>query len=145
MPGEVRVVVYDSRIQAMSAPGGQVFRYASEKTRRAAAFSKETAPKRTGHLAGTIRHDTRTVRNGAVGRVRVGAPYATFVIHGTPSPIYPHGDFLWVPKFHGSLYRVKRDSVAGQRANNFLERGLRASMAVPYLHRSPRITGNPFG
>jgi hypothetical protein len=50
-----------------------------------------------------------------------------------------------VPKFRGSLYRVKRDSVSGQRANNFLDRGLHASMAVPYLHRSPRITGNPFG
>jgi hypothetical protein len=145
MAGEVRVVVYDSRIQAMSAPGGMVFKYANEKARRAAAFGKEMAPKRTMRMANSIRHDTRTVRNGAVGRVRVTVPYARYVIKGTDGPIFPDGEFLWVPVAPRAVKRRRMPSVSGQSANNFMERALAASMATPYLSRSPRITGNPFG
>lgn len=143
--GNVRVVVYDSRIEAMSMPGGDVYRYANEKARRAAAFAKEIAPKRTGHLAATIRHDTRHVRHGAVGRVRATARYAIYVHEGTHGPILPHGSFLWVPKSRGSRLRRRMPSVSGQRPQPFLLEGLRLSMATPYFHRSPRITGNPFG
>lgn len=142
MAGEVRVVVYDSRIQAMSAPGGMVYRYASDKGRKAAAYAKEEAPKRTRYLANNIRHDTRTVRNGAVSRARSTAYYSTWVHEGTGDV---EGKAMWMPKWKGGTLRVWRYERAGQKANPFMLRGLRMSMATPYLSRSPRITGNPFG
>lgn len=141
MARDVRVVVYDSRIEAMSEPGGDVFRYAQAKARRAAAYSKEIAPKRTGHLAASIRHDTRHVRHGAVGRIRATARYAVWVHEGT-GPVV--GKAMWMPKYKYGTLRHWRYERAGQRPQPFLLEGLRLSMATPYYHRS-LLTGNPFG
>lgn len=143
--GSVRVVVFDSRIQAMNAPGGSVNTYVRTKTQTAATVSKAVAPKRTGWLAANIRTDVREVRNGSVGRVRSNARYSAWVHEGTGPVIYPHGEFLWVPVSRHSLKRKERPFVAGQKANPFLVRGLEAAMAQPYFSR--RLLGdvNPFG
>lgn len=144
--GSVRVVVYDSRIQAMSAPGGDVFRYAQHKAQRAAAYGKAFAPKRTGALAAGIRSDTRTVVQGAVGRARSTARHSAWVHEGTYGPIVathsPEG--MWVPRRKFGFRRGWRQEVAGQRANPFLDRALSAAMKEPYFMAGARLTGNPF-
>lgn len=142
--GSVRVVVYDSRIEAMSMPGGSVFTYAQTKARRAAAYAQEFAPVRTGRLRAGIRHDTRHVADGAVGRARATARHSAWVHEGTDGPIFPDGDFLWVPVSKFSAKRKQRPYVAGQSANPYLARGLAAAMREPYT-MGARLTGNPFG
>lgn len=142
--GSVRVVVYDSRIQAMSAPGGDVYRYAQGKARTTAATAKAFAPKRTGRLAASIRTDTRTVRQGAVGRVRANAPYAIYVHEGTTGPITSPTGRLWVPVARGAWRRRWMDSVSGQAANPFLSRALSVAMHTPSFMSGPRLTSNPF-
>lgn len=139
--GGVRVVVYDSRIQAMSAPGGDVFRYAQRKAQRTASFAKAFAPKRTGRLAAGIRSDTRTVVQGAVGRTRSTAHYSAYVHEGTTGPIVATNSEkgLWVPRRKYGYKRGWRDSVAGQRANPFLDRALSASMKEPYFLQGARL------
>jgi hypothetical protein len=140
--GSVRVVVYDSRIDAMSLPGGDVFRYAQTKARRAAAYAQEFAPVRTGYLRSQIRHDTRPVAHGAVGRARATAYYSAWVHEGTDT--ITNGP-MWVPKRKMGTLRVWMDEVAGQRAQPFLARGLTAAMNERYLFGRPLLRGNPFG
>lgn len=131
MPATVRVVVYDSRINAMALPGGQVYRFIRKKANWAQIFSKMEAPKRTGRLASSIRVRMEPRAHGnVVGYVTAETYYATWVHEGTRSPIFPHGDFLWVPKFPHSTLRVHRESVRGQSANDFLFRGLARAMAM---------------
>jgi hypothetical protein len=57
--GEVFMVVYDSKITAMSAPGGMVHTYADWKCETVLVAAKALAPKRSGRLAGGIRKDVR--------------------------------------------------------------------------------------
>jgi hypothetical protein len=140
--GSVRVVVYDSRIDAMSLPGGDVFLYAQTKARRAAAYAQEFAPVRTGHLRRSIRHDTRPVANGAVGRARATAYYSAWVHEGTDT--ITNGP-MWVPKRKFGTYRVWMNEVSGQRAQPFLARGLTAAMNERYLFGRSLLRGNPFG
>ena len=142
--GSVRVVVYDSRIQAMSAPGGDVYRYAQGKARTTAALAEVEAPKRSGRRAASFRTDPRTVRNGAVARVRANAHYAVYVHEGTTGPITGHSGRLWVPVAPRSAKRRWMDSVSGQSANPFLARALSASMRAPSSMFGPRLTSNPF-
>jgi len=144
MAGEVRVVVYDSRITAMGAPGGDVYNYTKNKTRRTAAYAQGFAPIRSGRLRGGIRTDVRTLRNGTVGRVRSTARHSAWVHEGVDGLIYPHGDYLWVPVSRGASKRRQRPFVRGQDANPFLERALTAAMRDPFS-MGARIIGNPFG
>lgn len=140
--GAVRVVVYDTRIQGMSAPGGDVNNYVRRKTGLTAAVAQVNAPVRTGTLKRGIRTDVRTVRQGAVGRVRSTARHSTWVHEGTYGPILPHGDFLWVPGRKGGTRRVKMPEVAGQRANPFLADALRTVMGGRGFLDRPSLLGN---
>lgn len=143
-PGGVRVVVYDSRLDAFTLPGGDVYRYTQEKTRRAAVYAQMFAPVRSGALKASIRTDVRGLTSSTVGRIRATARHAQWVHEGTDDIIYPEGEFLWVPVAKYATKRRKRDFVRGQRANPFLERALGAAMRDPFS-RGARLTGNPFG
>jgi hypothetical protein len=147
--GEVFFVVYDSKITAMNAPGGQVYAYTRHKTEATLRAAKMFAPKRTGRLAGGIRIDVRqTSPDRVVGRVRATARHSMWVHEGTYGPITAHtggrmhDGKLSVPVFIGAKRRMRRAAVAGQRANPFLERALAVGMAGSYP--SPVGPANPF-
>jgi len=144
--GNVRVVVYDSRINAMSMPGGDIYRYTERKVRQTTIRAKGNVKSRTGRLAGSIRGDVRPLARGMiVGRVRAGMYYAAWVHEGTTGPIYPESaSYLLVPARKGSARKVKRAWVNGQAANPFLEDALRESIQTP-LGRRMFGDSNPFG
>lgn len=147
--GEVFFVVYDTKITAMNAPSGMVYRYVEHRTDSTVRIAKVFAPKRTGRLAGGIRRDVRqTSRDRVVGRVRSTARHSQWVHEGTRTPITAltggrMGDgMLSVPTFIGSSKRMRRRAVKGQRANPFLERALTLGMTGSYA--SPIGPANPF-
>jgi hypothetical protein len=60
------------------------------------------------------------------------APHALFVEKGTKGPIYPHGEFLLVPRHksqlplrHGGKNLERRSSVRGQAAQEFMGNAMR--------------------
>ncbi len=140
------MVVYDSRIDSMALPGGDVFRYAKRKTDQTVVRAKGNVKSRTGRLRGGIRGDVRPLARGmVVGRVRSTMYYSVWVHEGTVGPIYPvSASYLLVPARKGSTRRVKRAWVNGQKANPFLEDALRDSITSPF---GKRMFGdsNPFG
>lgn len=130
---------YDHEWVQMHLPGGMVFNWTAENTRQAAIFARGAAPVRTGRLLATVRGDNRTGGPHAVrSYVRAGSPlvpYARFVLEGTKGPIRPHGRYLQVgPNFpaypatsigrNGNPVAFYALSVSGQKANNFLMRGV---------------------
>jgi hypothetical protein len=142
--GEVFVVVYDSKITAMNAPSGMVYRYADHKAEAVLVAAKAFAPKRTGRLAGGIRKDVRqTSRDRVVGRVRSTARHSQWVHGGTTGPITPkNGPYMRVPAFIGAAYRVNRVAVRGQAANPFLDEALAVGMRASFP--TPVGPANPF-
>lgn len=145
--GEVTVVVYDSRITAMSMPGGMVFRYTERLTESTVSYAKAFAPKRTGRMAGQIRKDVRPLRSGTVGRVRSPVPYSVYVHEGTGPFIYPKtGRYLSIPQSRYSTGRRKlRPFVRGQEANPFLVRAMRAAVGAGFpSFARPLGPSNPF-
>lgn len=146
--GEVSVVIFDSRIDAWHMPGGMVYRYTEHKTDSVVRFAKAFAPKRTGHLAGSVRRDVRrTSRDRVVGRVRATAFYSTYVIKGTSTPIFPkNGKWLSLPRTAAHPWntniRTLKPFVRGQAPNNFLLRALAPGMAATYP--TPLGPPNPF-
>lgn len=142
----MRVVIYDSAITAMTAPGGDVYRYAHRKGQRTTLLAKMNAPKRSGALVRGIRMDIRkTGRDRVVVRVRSQAAHSLFVHEGTTGPIYAHNPRgLWVPRRKYGTSRRWRESVNGQKANPFLTRAMDAEMRPTF---GPRLLGNtnPFG
>jgi hypothetical protein len=143
--GEVVFVVYDTKIDAMNAPTGQVYRYVEHKTESSLRAAKLFAPKRTGRLAGGIRMDVRqTSRDRVVGRVRSTRYYSQWVHEGTGPFIFPDGDYLSLPAFRGAPpgRRIKRPFVHGQDANPFLANALAVGLAGSYP--TPIGPSNPF-
>jgi hypothetical protein len=142
--GEVFMVVYDSKITAMSAPGGMVHTYADWKCETVLVAAKALAPKRSGRLAGGIRKDVRqTSRDRVVGRVRATARHSQWVHEGTRTPIVPvNGPYMRVPAFIGAAYRVNRVMVRGQAANPFLTDAMAIGMRATYAR--PIGPANPF-
>lgn len=140
--GSVRVVVYDSRIQGMNAPGGDVNNYVRRKTGLTAVLAQDRAPVRTGRLKAGIRTDVRMVRQGTVGRVRSTARHSLWVHEGTDSPILPEGEFLWVPARKYGSRRVKMDMVRGQAAQPFLAEALSVVMGGSNFLDRPPLLGN---
>lgn len=124
----VRVTVFDSRIDAMTKPGGSAFKYTYKKTRTTHRHAVAEVPVRSGRLRGSIRIDVRPLaRNKVIGRVRAGgknAPYAHYVHDGTESPIWSdYGGPMFLPAW-GPHPRVKAFFVSGQDPNPFLARAL---------------------
>jgi hypothetical protein len=150
--GEVTVVVYDSKITAMNAPGGMVYRYADNKADATVRFAKAFAPKRSGRLAGGISKELRqTSKDRVVARIRSRARYSTWVHEGVPGLIYPkNGRYLSIPRTKAHPWnatghgRILKPFVRGQTANPFLERALRAGMATGGSFPTPLGPDNPF-
>lgn len=138
----VRVVVYDTRIQGMNVPGGEVNNYVRRKVGLTAVLAQEKAPVRTGRLKAGIRTDVRTVRNGTVGRVRSTAKHSLWVHEGTTGPIFGNAGFLWVPSSKYGTRRVRRSEVAGQRANPFLAEALDVVMGARGALSRPSLLGS---
>jgi hypothetical protein len=150
--GDVRVVIYESKIRAMSTPGGMVWKWARSRARRIENLAKGIAPERTGKL-------TRSIE----GKYVPGPPehtfmdvtahkrYATFVHEGTGggvvgfrrfttargkhAPLKPtpgpgsHG--RWRPGMANPWPRGHKAGtfIAGINADPFLEEALRSVMA----------------
>lgn len=145
-----RVRWYDHEWVQMHLPGGMIFNWTAENTRAAATFARGAAPYRTGALLSTVRADNRTGGPHAIrSYVRAGSPavpYARWVLEGTTGPITPHGRFLQVAPGRSSLtdryYSVTSwgrngrpvafyaRSVSGQKANNFLQRGVTMQLSA---------------
>lgn len=141
--GEVFFVVYDSKITAMNAPGGQVYRYTRNKTEASVRAAKLFAPKRTGRLAGGIRMDVRqTSRDRVVGRVRSTARHSQWVHEGTRTPIFPvNGPYLRLRPGNGYGFSMRK-AVRGQSANPFLANALAVGMRASFP--TPLGPANPF-
>lgn len=146
--GEVFFVVYDSKVTAMNAPGGDVYRYVDHRTTSTVRFAKAFAPKRSGRLAGGVRKDVRqTSRDRVVGRARSTARHSKWVHEGTYGPIWARGarkdNMMRLPAYRMAPKRtILRPFVRGQDANPFLERALIASMGTSYP--TPLGPANPF-
>lgn len=130
----VRTRVNHSAIAGMFLPGGQIYAEADRIRYWSQAYAKATAPKRSGALArsiksdrwGTNQHQSQfnvftTVEYGryvseGTGRINIGKP---MVLYQGPRFVQPR--WLWTK---GWLV----GEVAGQDANNFLERGMRRAM-----------------
>lgn len=143
--GEVYVVVYDTKVDAMNTPGGDVYRYVDHKTEASMVAAKAFAPKRTGRLAGGIRKDVRTTsRDRVIGRVRSTRYYSQWVHEGTGPLIHAQGDYMNLPAYRGAApgHRIKRAVVRGQAANPFLTEGLSVGMIQSYPN--PLGPANPF-
>lgn len=145
--GEVTVIVYDSRISALSFPGGSVYHYIDRKTESTVRYAKAFAPKRTGRMAGQIRKDVRPLRSGTVGRVRSPVYYSVYVHEGTGPIILPKsGRYLSIPQSRYSTSRRRlKPFVRGQRANPFLEKAMKAAVGAGFpTFPSPIGPPNPF-
>lgn len=122
----VHVTVYRAGIQSHFQPGGGVAVNGIKVATQAVLIAKRKAPRRTGRLADSIRHN-----GGIMGSLSylitiqsVGVPYARFVMEGTKTPIVPRTrTFLKVPLESGNGYAFKR-KVRGQPKNPFLSRAV---------------------
>lgn len=132
--GSARVVVYDSKIDAMNFPGGMVHEYTRDRTRTAADLSRAFAPKRSGALAKSVHYTVRPRTSSVVGRVSADARHATWVHEGTldKTPITATGGGLMYLPAGGGYSARRLRAVRGQRAQPFLVEGMQAALATPY-------------
>ena len=125
----VYVEVYDSKIEAMSAPGGMVFKWAYQRSRKIERLAKAAAPKRTGRLAASISSSYDKVPNGVIMRVSAGASYARYVHEGTYGPIVsPRGRKMFLHPAWGGHPTMHKWAVNGQRPQPFLAEALHVVM-----------------
>ena len=129
MAGDVRLVIYDSGIAAMSLPGGAIWRWARQRSVRVERTAKAFAPIRTGELRRSIYATYEpSPPKEVIMEVHATAYYAQYVHEGTFGPILPRsGKFL---KFKGrDGHNVYARSVSGQRPQPFLTDALLLVMA----------------
>lgn len=131
--GSVRVVVYDSKIEAMNFPGGDVHTYTRAKTIMARDFARTYVPVRSGTLYRSIHYSVRPRVSSVVGRVSADARHAAWVHEGTldKAPIYGKNGRMYLPAGGGYSAR-KVWWVSGQKPQPFLTDALVSTMAVPY-------------
>lgn len=128
MAGLVRVKVYDQQISALFDRYGEVGRFGSTLNREIFAAAVARAPARTGRLKASHKNNgvLKAGRYRTTGRISATADHASFVHGGTVGPILPkRGDRLSLPRGGGFGPRVVK-SVAGQRANPWMEEAARA-------------------
>jgi len=126
-PGRVRMSVNSVGLDRLFLPGGDVWAWSRRVGRETLFESIAIAPSRTGHIK-AMHGMTQT----PVGRRNVrftihnDADYARFVVKGTTGPIRstrPGGMLLVRPAPYSRFNRfVPLESVAGQSANNWLQR-----------------------
>lgn len=133
----VRLVIFDTALDAMHAPGGMVFEEYRRDAREVAFLGKLDAPVRTGTLQRSIRmsSETRAGRRKVGFIVRADARHASWVHEGTYGPITPTTfPYMRVPRFpeygpRGTAPVMFRRVVSGQQANPFLAKNLRYVMS----------------
>lgn len=122
----VKVEIYDSVLEAETAPGGDLNRYLARENRLVYRFAVAGAPLgKSGELKRShVNAGVRKVgRMGAVATVNNTAEHAPWVHDGTTGPIRAtRGRYMSVPAARGSARRIRRITVAGQRANPWLYR-----------------------
>ena len=123
----IRIRVYDSRIDRINFPGGDVYSHMSRIRHDAETRAKATCPRRTGRLMASISSGISGNQFGTYVHLKASAHYANWVEQGTTGPIVartaPYMKFRgWGPWAGGN----QRDGfwrlsvVRGQRANPFL-------------------------
>lgn len=130
----VRVNTYDSRLDGMNFPGGEIWKYARQKTMAVRDEAQFTCPRGdTGELAASIYMSVTPVPDGehwgCRGTVTADAYYGIWVHQGTGiyagrGYIYPtHSKYM---RFYWKKLgrRVKTKRVAGQPAQPFLQDAL---------------------
>jgi hypothetical protein len=132
----VRIRVFDSRIDAMHLPGGDVWNWAAGLKHEMEVLAKAKAPKRTGHLAESVSTSQGSNALGTFVTMGASAHYAAWVHEGTHGPIFPRGaNYL---KFRGQGVWAggnSRDgywrlpSVSGQRSQPFLRDAMEEVLA----------------
>lgn len=114
------VIIYDPVLTAMSEPGGMVWKWARQRSRKVERLAKVYAPKRTGNMARQITSSFQKVPNGTVMYVESPAWYSVFPHDGT-SPWVNHRKMKIPPgpgvKSKRTIYTYAR---AGQRSKPFL-------------------------
>lgn len=138
---DVAVVIYDGKIEAMTAPGGMVFRWAYQRRKRVERIAKQLCPKRSGNLRDSIEGEYTKVPNGVVMYVRAGGlttitqngrSYAEYVHEGTLDKIIvaiPPTPYMVLRPGTSTLTGIaygtrRRTQVAGQRPQPFLSQAL---------------------
>jgi len=130
---DVRLVIYDSRIAAMSLPGGQIWRFAYQRRTKVERLAKATAPVRTGDLrAGIYATYEPSKPKTVIMEVHSGARHSLWVHEGTAHAgmgyIRPRSaKRLILPAGYGHRRHALK-KVRGQKPNPWLERSLVAVM-----------------
>lgn len=115
--------VYRRNIASQFQRTGQGYRWLDRVRLSMHRACENAAPTRSGELRSSHRSRIRGLNQyAAFAEIENTAEHASWVHDGTTGPILPHGDYLWVPRARGSIWRVRRESVAGQRANPWLDR-----------------------
>lgn len=131
----VQVTIFETQIHAMFRPGGEVHREMRNWARRTRRRAMSTAPRRKGTLANSIhvRSTTRATSPVVGFWVYSDADHAYWVHEGTQRV---SGKWMRIPKNTASKFSgselpddaVKyRSSRAGQKAQPFLTRAMRAT------------------
>lgn len=150
MASRARVRVHHAAIRRLWLPGGQVHRFTGRFARSMEYQSRVAAPKRTGTLRRSIGSDRRgSNQYGNQVTVWAGAEHALWVLLGTRGKTMPRGRFIVLykpprpraaarsrPPTAGAVgdftayMGVRTRSVAGQSANNFLDRGMNRALII---------------
>jgi hypothetical protein len=138
---DVEVVIYDHKIEAMTAPGGMVFKWAYQRRKRVERIARQLCPVRSGNLRDSIEGEYTKVPGGVVMYVRAGGlstitqngrSYAEYVHNGTLDKlIVPHAPnpyMILKPGYSSktgiSYGRRRRRWVYGQDPQPFLSQAL---------------------
>lgn len=130
--------VNHAAITSMFVPGGKVYSHAVELERSINKATKRATPKRTGYLARSLRTDrVGSSGRGCNFRIWTDTEYALYVLEGTRPIITSRGPWPMrlysapgrrIPPGKGKYVGWRMQWVSGQRANDFMERGLLRGM-----------------
>lgn len=142
---DVKVRLDNAALARLTLPGGMVSRRIDRISGEIALLARLNAPKRTGRLAASIESGQRFANQyGCTFRVKAGASYASYVLHGTggranvirpgfirdPLGRFAQGGRGWFHLPPGGGYPwVWTRKVHGQNANDFLGRAAKEVLA----------------
>jgi hypothetical protein len=126
---DVDLVIYDSKIIAMSLPGGQTWRWARQRRARVERLAKMNVRSRSGELSRSIHgYYEPAPPNQVIMEVHAEAPHALWVHEGTDGPITSEsGARMYLPPY-GPWSGRRVHQVRGQQANPFLADALEEVM-----------------
>ena len=159
MPTKARVTIYDTALDAMFAPGGDVWGWLINEVSRAhLAAALAEVPKRSGELARQHNVSVTPYRRGLRYSLGNYADYAAFVHYGTDGPIVANGTrtvqrrwgaydpheranrLLVLPPGGGYPHKIWTREVRGQAANPWIERAAEIALGK-YGYRGHGFAG----